>query len=142
LDVLSTHSNNHDDPDNLDKKASSTPHNPHSAIEGLDVFGSSGAIPPSNVSRASSRGGSSQRSWIDQSANDTEAAIAELVKGLTPPQREAMMHERGPLLIVAAAGSGKTANTLSKLREAEGSVLYVTLSAYCVFQPIVDAVSG
>ncbi len=108
MDVLSTHSNNHDDPDNLDKKASSTPHNPHSTIEGLDVFGSSGAIPPSNVSRASSRGGSSQRSWIDQSANDTEAAIAELVKGLTPPQREAMMHERGPLLIVAAAGSGKT----------------------------------
>src|SRR3954471_10938444 len=32
----------------------------------------------------------------------------ELLKDLTPPQREAATHVDGPLLIVAAAGSGKT----------------------------------
>jgi hypothetical protein len=35
-----------------------------------------------------------------------------------------------PLIIVGAAGSGKTALTLEKLKHAEGEVLYVTHSAY------------
>lgn len=35
-----------------------------------------------------------------------------------------------PLVLVGSAGSGKTAVTLAKLREAEGRVLYVTQSAY------------
>jgi len=35
-----------------------------------------------------------------------------------------------PLVVIGAAGSGKTAVTLARLREAEGRVLYVTLSAY------------
>jgi hypothetical protein len=35
-----------------------------------------------------------------------------------------------PLVVIGSAGSGKTAVTLSRLREAEGRVLYVTLSAY------------
>jgi len=35
-----------------------------------------------------------------------------------------------PLVIIGPAGSGKTAVTLAKMREATGDVLYVTLSAY------------
>ena len=35
-----------------------------------------------------------------------------------------------PLVVIGSAGSGKTAVTLARLREADGRVLYVTLSAY------------
>ena len=41
-----------------------------------------------------------------------------------------MRRHAPPLVIIAPAGSGKTAVTLAKMREATGNVLYVTLSAY------------
>ena len=44
-------------------------------------------------------------------------------------QDEAYRHPV-PLVVIGSAGSGKTAVTLARLREAEGRVLYVTLSAY------------
>ena len=44
--------------------------------------------------------------------------------------QEAVRRMPAPLVLVGSAGSGKTAVTLVKLREAEGRVLYVTQSAY------------
>ena len=44
-------------------------------------------------------------------------------------QQQAHQHP-APLVVIGSAGSGKTAVTLARLREAEGRVLYVTLSAY------------
>jgi len=44
--------------------------------------------------------------------------------------QEAVRRHAPPLVIIGSAGSGKTAVTLAKMREATGNVLYVTLSAY------------
>ena len=44
--------------------------------------------------------------------------------------REPAHAHPAPLVVIGSAGSGKTAVTLVRLREAEGRVLYLTLSAY------------
>jgi hypothetical protein len=44
--------------------------------------------------------------------------------------QEAVYRQAPPLIVVGSAGSGKTALTLEKLKQAEGEVLYVTHSAY------------
>src|SRR5699024_3586535 len=60
---------------------------------------------------------------------------AELLTGLNPRQREAVMHTGSPLLIVAGAGSGKTtvltrriAYALATVRAHPGEVLAITFT--------------
>jgi len=44
--------------------------------------------------------------------------------------QQAVYLQAAPLIIVGSAGSGKTALTLEKMKQAQGDILYVTLSAY------------
>ncbi len=54
----------------------------------------------------SSRGGSERPERARREPDP--ARLAALVEGLNPEQREAVLHESGPLVVVAGAGSGKT----------------------------------
>jgi DNA helicase-2/ATP-dependent DNA helicase PcrA len=65
----------------------------------------------------------------------TEAAIDALLEGLNEPQREAVTHPGGPLLILAGAGSGKTRVLTHRLawlvhtqRARAGEVLAITFT--------------
>src|SRR5699024_8853883 len=68
-------------------------------------------------------------------AADADPRAAELLTGLNPRQREAVMHTGSPLLIVAGAGSGKTtvltrriAYALATGRAHPGEVLAITFT--------------
>ncbi len=74
----------------------------------------------------SARGGLELR-WLPAQAAEFELLDRPLV---FDDAQEAVRSHKVPLVVVGSAGSGKTAVTLAKMREATGRVLYVTLSAY------------
>lgn len=65
--------------------------------------------------------------WLHPSRTEFELLDKPIV---FDDAQEAVHRLPAPVVLVGSAGSGKTAVTLAKLREAEGRVLYVTQSAY------------
>ena len=74
----------------------------------------------------SARGGLELR-WLPAQAAEFELLDRPIV---FDEAQEAVRRHKVPLVVVGSAGSGKTAVTLAKMREATGKVLYVTHSAY------------
>ncbi len=65
--------------------------------------------------------------WLHPSRNEFELLDKPIV---FDDAQEAVRRLPAPVVLVGSAGSGKTAVTLAKLREATGRVLYVTQSAF------------
>ncbi|MDV7394462.1 hypothetical protein RZS08_23975, partial [Arthrospira platensis SPKY1] len=62
---------------------------------------------------------------------DRRIHFLDKIISFDPVQRE-IYDLSPPLIVIGPAGSGKTAITLEKLKQARGRILYVTLSPYLV----------
>ena len=72
-------------------------------VNWMDVHGFGGATP--EVDQPS----------LDPEGSPAHEALGEIVAGLNEPQRRAVLHEAGPLLILAGPGSGKTRVVTTRL---------------------------
>ena len=94
------------------------------AIDGSKIENGPDDVAPQPEPAA--RGGLELR-WLPPHATEFELLDKPIV---FDDAQEAVRRHKVPLVVVGSAGSGKTAVTLAKMREATGTVLYVTLSAY------------
>ncbi|HRY88930.1 MAG TPA: ankyrin repeat domain-containing protein [Rubrivivax sp.] len=83
--------------------------------------------PPAEAHAAALAAGAAPLRWLGPGRTRFELLDKPIV--FDDAQEQAYRHP-APLVVIGSAGSGKTAVTLARLREAEGRVLYVTLSAY------------